>query len=61
MLEIPDSQLGERPGREAVKSLQTQLRDAGFDPGPIDGVVGPRTRAALQKYNASVSKVSALR
>jgi peptidoglycan hydrolase-like protein with peptidoglycan-binding domain len=61
MLEIPDSQLGERPGREAVKSLQTQLRDAGFDPGPIDGVVGPRTRAALQKYNALVSKVSALR
>ena len=60
-VEIPDSQSAERPGRDAVKSLQTQLRDAGFDPGPIDGVMGPRTRSALQKYNASVSRVSALR
>lgn len=59
--ETPDFQLAERPGRDAVKSLQIQLRGAGFDPGPIDGVMGPRTRAALQKYNTSVSKVSALR
>jgi peptidoglycan hydrolase-like protein with peptidoglycan-binding domain len=44
-----------------VKSLQTQLRDAGFDPGLIDGVFGPRTRAALQKYHGSLAKFSALR
>jgi peptidoglycan hydrolase-like protein with peptidoglycan-binding domain len=47
--------------RGTVKSLQARLRNAGFDPGPIDGVLGPRTRSALQQYQASVAKVSALR
>ena len=26
-----------------VRSAQQALRDKGFDPGPIDGVMGPRT------------------
>jgi peptidoglycan hydrolase-like protein with peptidoglycan-binding domain len=30
-----------------VASLQEALRDAGFDPGPIDGDFGPMTRAAV--------------
>lgn len=47
--------------RHAVKSLQARLRNAGFDPGPIDGLLGPRTRSALQKYHQSVTKISALR
>jgi peptidoglycan hydrolase-like protein with peptidoglycan-binding domain len=29
------------------------LRDAGFDPGPFDGVLGAKTRAALAQYEAS--------
>lgn len=57
---LREAPLGEPSGREAVKALQVQLRDAGFDPGPVDGIIGPRTRAALQKYNASVSRVSVL-
>lgn len=32
---------------ELVKGIQTALRDAGFDPGPIDGVWGPRTQGAF--------------
>jgi hypothetical protein len=28
--------------------LQQDLLQAGFDPGPLDGVMGPRTQAALQ-------------
>lgn len=32
---------------EEIKGIQTALRDAGFDPGPIDGVWGPRTQGAL--------------
>ena len=39
--------------REEVRILQLQLRDAGFDPGPFDGVMGPRTRAALAQYETS--------
>jgi lipid-binding SYLF domain-containing protein/osmotically-inducible protein OsmY len=33
-----------------VKQSQEALRDKGYDPGPIDGVLGPRTRAALRSY-----------
>lgn len=32
---------------ETVRKLQAALRDAGCDPGTIDGVVGPRTREAI--------------
>ncbi len=30
-----------------IRRLQTQLQSQGFDPGPIDGIDGPRTQAAL--------------
>jgi peptidoglycan hydrolase-like protein with peptidoglycan-binding domain len=39
--------------REEVRILQLRLRDAGFDPGPFDGMMGPKTKAALEKYEAS--------
>lgn len=38
----------------AVKALQRRLRDAGFDPGEIDGILGPRTIAAAQSYQLSL-------
>jgi len=46
-----------RPSREAappaprfVREAQRALRDLGYQPGPVDGVVGHRTKAALAKY-----------
>ena len=33
-----------------VRQAQQTLRDEGYDPGPIDGIPGPRTRSALRKY-----------
>lgn len=39
--------------KEEIRILQLRLRDAGFDPGPFDGVMGPKTIAALQQYEAS--------
>jgi hypothetical protein len=33
-----------------VRSVQMALKDKGHDPGPVDGVMGPRTRAALMDY-----------
>jgi hypothetical protein len=36
----------------AVSALQQQLRDRGFDPGPIDGQFGPRTAAAVRAFQA---------
>lgn len=38
--------------QEEIRILQLRLRDAGFDPGAFDGVMGPKTRSALQQYEA---------
>ncbi|MFP4063175.1 MAG: peptidoglycan-binding domain-containing protein, partial [Halochromatium sp.] len=35
---------------QTVKALQTALRAQGFDPGPIDGLLGPRTTAAIKEF-----------
>lgn len=33
-----------------VKELQRLLKDKGFPPGPVDGVMGPMTRAAVRAF-----------
>lgn len=33
-----------------VAFLQARLKDYGFDPGPVDGVFGPRTRDAVMSF-----------
>jgi len=33
-----------------VREAQRALRDLGYRPGPIDGIVGAQTHAALAKY-----------
>ncbi|HEX4770288.1 MAG TPA: peptidoglycan-binding domain-containing protein [Bryobacteraceae bacterium] len=33
-----------------VRAEQQALKDKGFDPGPIDGLDGPQTRAALRQF-----------
>lgn len=38
-----------RQDQEGVAKIQRQLTNQGIDPGPIDGVYGPRTRAALEQ------------
>jgi peptidoglycan hydrolase-like protein with peptidoglycan-binding domain len=38
------------PSRDEVRLLQAQLKAAGFDPGPFDGLLGPKTQSALQQY-----------
>ena len=35
---------------QAVMNLQSQLAAKGYDPGPVDGVMGERTRAAIRAY-----------
>jgi len=39
--------------QEEIRILQLRLRDAGFDPGPFDGVMGPQTKKALQEFQAA--------
>ena len=39
--------------QEEVRILQLRLRDAGYDPGPFDGVMGPKTKLAMQQMQSS--------
>ena len=39
-----------QPDRAQVERVQKALKDAGHDPGAIDGVMGARTSAALKAY-----------
>lgn len=38
---------------QEIRRVQERLKAAGFDPGPIDGKLGPQTKAALEKYRSS--------
>jgi putative peptidoglycan binding protein/TIR domain-containing protein len=42
----------------AVKELQVRLKEAGFDPGYIDGIFGPSTTAAVTAFQRN-QKISA--
>lgn len=45
----------------AVKEMQQKLKEAGFDPGPIDGAFGAKTKAAVEAYQkANGLKVDAI-
>lgn len=39
-------------GRD-VLAMQRQLKASGYDPGPLDGIFGPRTLAAVKGYQSS--------
>ena len=41
--------------KDEIKELQGKLGAAGFTAGPIDGIVGPQTEAALRRYAQSRS------
>lgn len=34
----------------SIKQIQTALRNAGFDPGPVDGKMGKKTRQAVRSF-----------
>ncbi|MCB9672684.1 MAG: peptidoglycan-binding protein [Alphaproteobacteria bacterium] len=41
--------------REDLEGLQTELKSRGFNPGPVDGVWGPRTSGALDQARVSAT------
>lgn len=57
----PFALAGEKEERSSVvrngdiEKVQESLRDKGYSPGPIDGVLGPQTRAAIREYQKAES------
>jgi len=33
-----------------IRIIQALLKNSGFDPGPIDGIMGPRTQGAIRQF-----------
>lgn len=50
----PDPTDASAMSRDEIRMLQRVLDHRGFDPGPIDGAVGSRTRNAVSRARASV-------
>jgi peptidoglycan hydrolase-like protein with peptidoglycan-binding domain len=44
------SSMGRGGNRDQVKAVQQALKDKGHDPGDPDGMMGPRTQAALRDF-----------
>jgi peptidoglycan hydrolase-like protein with peptidoglycan-binding domain len=42
--------MNDRVAMADTRAAQEALKTQGFDPGPIDGLMGPRTRTALMDY-----------
>jgi peptidoglycan hydrolase-like protein with peptidoglycan-binding domain len=36
------------------RQVQQALRRLGYDPGPVDGVLGPLTRAAIRRFQQAI-------
>ena len=47
---VPDPQ---QMTRDEVRKAQQALKLEGFDPGPLDGIAGPSTAAAVRKFQKS--------
>ncbi len=42
---------------DLMATVQRYLAELGYDPGPVDGIGGPRTRAAIRRYQADAGDV----
>jgi len=46
--------------KEEIRIIQVRLKDAGFDPGTVDGVSGPDTRAAVARFSSGCGAIEAM-
>jgi peptidoglycan hydrolase-like protein with peptidoglycan-binding domain/DNA invertase Pin-like site-specific DNA recombinase len=52
----PGAGYGEPGGSAQVRDVQRRLRAAGQRPGPVDGRYGPRTRAAIERFQGTAGQ-----
>ena len=36
------------------KLIQSSLKEKGYDPGPLDGIIGPKTRSAMKAFQKAM-------
>ena len=48
VLELTD--YNDLKGAELIRMVQLTLKDSGFDPGPIDGIMGSKTRESIKRF-----------
>ena len=46
--------------KQEIRQIQLRLKAAGFDPGPTDGILGPKTRSVLLRLEAGCTIVNQL-
>jgi len=39
--------------KNKIRAVQAKLNEEGFDPGPADGLMGPKTKAAIKAFQNS--------
>jgi len=49
-IDTPPGSVGTTTSNEDVRRLQQALKDKGLDPGPINGVMGPKTQEAVRAF-----------
>jgi peptidoglycan hydrolase-like protein with peptidoglycan-binding domain len=52
----PGAGYGQRGGSPQVRELQRRLRAQRSGPGPVDGIYGPRTEAAVERFQRSAGE-----
>lgn len=38
---------------DSIRDVQARLQEKGFDPGPVDGMMGPKTREAIRAFQTA--------
>jgi peptidoglycan hydrolase-like protein with peptidoglycan-binding domain/DNA invertase Pin-like site-specific DNA recombinase len=53
---VPGAGYGQPGGSRQVREVQRKLRALGQRPGPVDGMYGPRTRAAVERFQRAADR-----
>ena len=48
-----DRSMSQAQSSDMVRKAQQALKEKGFDPGPVDGMMGPRTQQAIKQFQES--------
>jgi putative peptidoglycan binding protein len=53
---VPPVTVSRRFGNDEVREIQAKLEALGYDPGPVDGIFGAQTVAAVKRYEIATGR-----